>query len=105
MSKTLTKSAFIDRIAQANELPKSTVARLLESMATTCQEELRTNGAVAVPGLVKFKMRSLPARPERQGVNPFTKAAITIPARGPSKKVKASPIKAFSEALTNHAGT
>jgi DNA-binding protein HU-beta len=40
-----------------------------------------------------------PATKARQGVNPFTKQPITIPAKPASKSVRARPIKAIKEAV------
>jgi nucleoid DNA-binding protein len=46
-----------------------------------------------IPGLVKLRVVKKPATKERQGINPFTKEPITIPAKPASKKVRATALK------------
>jgi len=56
---------------------RTTIARVLDSLATVVHEELANDGEVTLPGLVKFTRTE---RAERQGRNPKTGEAITIPA-------------------------
>jgi nucleoid DNA-binding protein len=38
-----------------------------------------------------------PATKERQGINPFTKEPITIPAKPASRKIRSTPLKALKD--------
>ena len=74
MSKTLSKSATIEKIAaEHSELSKKQVKGVIESMATVGYKELKKNGTFVVPGFAKFVVIKKPATKERKGINPFTK--------------------------------
>lgn len=91
-TKMLTKPKLIQVLADRSNLSKPQVNLLLENLSDVMEEQLKTEGVVAIPNLVKFTLRDKPATPERQGVNPFTKAAVTIAAKPASKKIRASVI-------------
>ena len=99
MAKVLTKSQIIQAIADAHKdkLARKDVARVLESLATTGYKELKKNGLFVLPGFAKFVVVKKPATKERQGINPFTKEPITIPAKPASKKVRATALKALKD--------
>jgi nucleoid DNA-binding protein len=52
-----------------------------------------------LPGFAKFVVVKKPARPARQGINPFTKQPMTFAAKPASKAVKARPVKAIKAAV------
>ena len=52
-----------------------------------------------LPGFAKFVVVKKPARPAREGINPFTKLKQTFAAKPASKTVRARPIKAIKEAV------
>ncbi len=87
----LNKGAFLDLLAEKSGFNKKDVTSLLESLVVAVAEQLRSSGAVIVPGLVKLKAKSTPALPERPGINPFTKEPITCKARPASTKITVAP--------------
>jgi DNA-binding protein HU-beta len=60
-----------------NNINHKDIDRVLNHLATAIHEELANNGDVTLPGLGKFSVKQ---RAERQGRNPATGEAITIPA-------------------------
>lgn len=99
-SKRLTKAQVITEIAEATELDKKSVARVFDALSDIIREQLTSDdssGEFVVPGLVKLRVVNKPATAERQGVNPFTKEAITIPAKPASMKVRATALKALKD--------
>ena len=52
-----------------------------------------------MPGFAKFRVVKKPATKAREGINPFTKAPMTFPAKPASKSVRARPIKAIKDAI------
>ena len=48
-------------------------------------------GEFAVPDLVKFKVKVVPAKPAHTGLDPFTKQERDFPAKPASRKVRATP--------------
>jgi DNA-binding protein HU-beta len=101
MAKVLTKSQIIQAIADAHKekLARKDVAGVLESLSAVGYKELKKNGIFVLPGFAKFVVVKKPATKERQGINPFTKAPITIKAKPARKVLKARPVKAAKDAV------
>lgn len=97
--KRLTKAQVIAEIANATDLDKKSVNRVFETMQEIIRKQLtgRGPGEFVIPGLVKLRVVKKPATKERQGINPFTKEPITIPAKPASKKVRATALKALKD--------
>ena len=100
-SKRLTKSALYEAIAHAvsEDTTRKQVNAILGALADVGHKELKKNGAFTLPGFAKFVVRKKPARPARQGINPFTKQPMTFAAKPASKTVRARPIKAIKDAI------
>ena len=99
-SKRLTKAQVIAEIAAATELDKKSVSKVFDSISELIKKELSGRGKpgeFVIPGLVKLRVVKKPATKERQGINPFTKEPITIPAKPASKKVRATALKALKD--------
>src|SRR5690606_41810692 len=81
--KRLTKAQIITELANSTELDKKTVNKLFDEMFTLIKKQLSPRGAgeFVVPGLVKLRVVKKAATKERQGINPFTKEPMTIPAK------------------------
>ncbi|MBI3204558.1 MAG: HU family DNA-binding protein [Myxococcales bacterium] len=97
--KRLTKAQVVGEVASATELDKKSVNRVFEALQEIIRKQLsaRGPGEFVVPGLVKLRVVKKPATKERQGINPFTKEPITIPAKPASKKVRATALKALKD--------
>jgi DNA-binding protein HU-beta len=97
--KRLTKAQVVAEIANASDLDKKSVGRVFEALQELIRKQLsaRGPGEFVVPGLVKLRVVKKPATKERQGINPFTKEPITIPAKPASKKVRATALKALKD--------
>jgi nucleoid DNA-binding protein len=93
--KRLTKAQVIAEISNGTELDKKSVSKVFEALTEIIRKQLtgRGPGEFVVPGLVKLRVVKKPATKERQGINPFTKEPITIPAKPASKKVRATALK------------
>ena len=96
----LSKSALINAIVEAaGDVSRKQVKAILEALSDVAYKELKKSGLFTMPGFAKFRVVKKPATKARQGVNPFTKQPITIPAKPASKSVRARPITAIKEAL------
>src|SRR5690606_33810584 len=82
-------------LANAADVDKKSVSRVFESLQEIIRKQLssRGPGEFVIPGLGKLRVVKKPATKERQGINPFTKEPITIPAKPASKKVRATALK------------
>ena len=95
----LTKTEFVNKIAERSGLNKKQAASVLEAMNNVITEELNSGSEVTIPGLLKLSVSKKEATPERQGINPFTKEPTTFKAKPERKVVKARPMKALKDAV------
>lgn len=92
--KPMTKSQLVAHLAEKGDLKKPQVAALLdELLAVACHEAKLSDKGFTLPGFGKL---ALVQRAERQGRNPATGEAITIPAK---KVVKFRVAKSLKDAL------
>lgn len=100
--KAMSKNGLITAISETvgEEVSRKQVKAVLESLIEVGHKELKKSKIFTLPGFAKFRVVVKPATKARQGINPFTKQPITIAAKGPSKSVRARPIKAIKEAMT-----
>jgi DNA-binding protein HU-beta len=78
MSAKLNKSDLIKAVAEAAELKQTEATRVVEATFDTITRELRKGNQIAIAGFGTFAAKH---RAAREGRNPATKQAITIPAR------------------------
>jgi DNA-binding protein HU-beta len=90
-AKEKSLSDFVAALAEKTGLAKTEVRRVLDAHAELLADELNSAGSVPLVGLGKLKLSE---RGEREGRNPATGAAMTIPAK---KTVKFSAGKSFKE--------
>ena len=100
-AKPLSKSAVLQAIADAlgEEVSRKHVKLVVETLASIGHRELKKNGVFVLPGFAKFVVVKKPARPAREGINPFTKEKQKFAAKPASKGVRARPVKALKDAV------
>ena len=81
------------RIAEGHGLDQTQARKVIEATLQTIAEAATNGAEVSLAGFGKFKVQD---RPERQGRNPATGAAITIAA---SRKLTFTPAKPLRDAL------
>ena len=91
MAKPLTKSQIVTAIAEANGLPKTQTAAILESIVQLAYKNAKNS--FTLPGLGKLVLVN---RKARMGRNPATGAAIKIAAK---RVVKFRVAKAAKDAI------
>ncbi|EWH09832.1 HU family DNA-binding protein [Catenovulum agarivorans DS-2] len=91
----MNKSQLITAIAEGADISKASATRALNSIIETVQTELASGGKVELIGFGTF---SVSERAERQGRNPSTGAAITIPA---ARLPKFKPGKNLKDAVNS----
>ena len=82
-----------ERVAAQQGLDKGQARKVIDAVLKTVVEVAKDGAEVSLPGFGKFKVQD---RPERQGRNPTTGAAITVAA---SRKLAFTPAKAVKDAL------
>ena len=89
----MNKTELIAAIAEKTELTKKDAERALKAFVDVVTDELKQGEKVQLVGFGTFEVSE---RPERKGINPKTKATITIPA---SKAPKFKAGKALKETV------
>lgn len=97
----LTKSDLMKDLAAAADLPKKDVERLFEALGEIVRRELVSGPGVitVIPGMVKIKKVSKPARPARMGLKPGTNEKMMFKAKKASLGVKCSALKGLKDVV------
>ena len=88
----MSKKALIEEIAKATGLSNKDSKHVVDLVFETITKGLKKHGKVAISGFGNFELKR---REKRQGRNPATGAAITIPAK---TVLKFRPLKNLKEA-------
>src|ERR1700722_14595065 len=99
MTKLMSKSELIEKVADQHSLAKKDVKNVIESLASVGYKELKKTGAFLLPGFAKFVVIKKSATKERAGINPFTKEPTVFKAKPARKIVRARPVKAAKDAV------
>lgn len=78
----MNKTELVNAIAEKSGLSKSDAKKALDATTEAIAEALKAGDKIALVGFGTF---SVSERPERQGINPATKEAITIAAKKVAK--------------------
>jgi nucleoid DNA-binding protein len=99
--KPLSKSAVLAAVAKAvgDNVSRKHVKQVVESLVKVGHKELKKTGAFVLHGFAKFVVVKKPARPAREGINPFTKQMQRFAAKPASKGVRARAVKAIKDAV------
>ena len=95
----MTKSEFVNAIAERSGLNKKQAATVLDAVSEVVTTQLKSSGEVTIPGLIRLSVSTKEATPERPGINPFTKEPTVFKAKPARKVVKARPMKALKDAV------
>lgn len=100
-AKKLTKSALILSILESmgEGWTRKDVVKVLDALTEIGYNELKKKGLFILPGFAKFVVVKKPAKPAREGINPFTKEPTIFAAKPASKAIKARPAKAIKDAI------
>jgi DNA-binding protein HU-beta len=86
----VTKSEFVDHVADRAQLSKKQAADAVDAMLNTIEDTLKRGSDITFSGFGKFHVTH---RSERQGVNPRTGEKITIKAAKAPKFTAGSGLK------------
>ena len=90
LAKPLTKSELYSAIADRVELNRKQVSDVFETLSEVVAMHLKKDGPekFVLPGMLKIIIKKVPAKPAREGKNPFTGEMMSFKAKPASKKVK-----------------
>ena len=96
-----TKTAILNEISENTDLTKKQISEVLDELSLIIERHLkkRAVGEFTLPGLLKIKSVTRPARPARKNVpNPFKPGEfMDIPKKPASTRVKILPLKKLKE--------
>jgi len=100
IKETLGKSGLVEFITGACGVAAKDVRAVLASLESAVVGSVHKNGArtFTLPGLLKITVATIPAKPKRKGVNPFTKVEQWFAAKPASVRVKVRPLKKLKDA-------
>lgn len=90
----MNKAELIEHISKVTKLPKASIKQTLEVFVETVGNILKKNDQVTLTGFGTFTVTK---RKARSGINPVTKAKMTIPAK---KVPKFKPGKALRDKVS-----
>jgi len=101
-NKPLSKSQVLQAVADTvgEEVSRKHVKQVVETLVDVGHRELKKVGIFVLHGFAKFVVVKKPARPAREGINPFTKQKQKFAAKPASKAVRARPVKAIKDAVS-----
>ena len=100
IKEALSKSGLVAHIADATSVAAKDIRAVLGALEGAIHASLNKKGAgsFTLPGVAKFSAVSVPAKPKRKGINPFTKEEQWFAAKPASVKVKVRPLKKLKDA-------
>ena len=100
IKEALGKSGLVAHISEASGVIAKDVRAVLAALESAVAGSVhkKGSGSFTLPGLLKITVVSLPAKPRRKGINPFTKVEQWFEAKPASTKVKVRPLKKLKDA-------
>jgi nucleoid DNA-binding protein len=101
ITKPLTKSGLVAHLAEAAAVEAKAVKAVIANFEATILASLGKKGARVFtwPGLLKATAVTVPARPARKGVNPFTKQEQVFAAKPASTRIRVRMLKKAQDAV------
>ena len=95
IKEALSKSGLVAHLSEATGVIARDVRNVLAALEGAVAASLSKKGvgSFTLPGLLKITAVSVPAKPKRKGVNPFTKEEQWFAAKPATTKVKVRPLK------------
>lgn len=99
IKEPMTKSALFTHLSEVTGVSKKEVSAIFDELGVVIERHVKKNsaGEFKVPGLMKIKVVTKPARKARKGINPFTGEEVMFKAKPKSRVVKVQPLKNLKE--------
>jgi len=100
IKEALSKSGLVACIAEMSGVAAKDVRAVLMALEGPVHGSVhkKSAGSFTLPGLLKISAVSVPAKPKRKGINPFTKVEQWFAAKPATTKVKIRPLKKLKDA-------
>merc|ERR1712070_51722 len=91
--KAMTQGELLNNMVNLTGLKRKEARLAMATFKSIGSFEMKKRGVFVLPGFAKFTVKSLPAKPAREGINPFTKEPCVFKAKPARKIVKARVTK------------
>lgn len=100
-SKRMSKSQFVNTLADKSGLNKKQATSALDTINAMVAQQLGKQGPgeILIPDLIKLTVVDKPATSKHEGINPFTKEPMIYKAKAARKVIKVMPLKALKDAV------
>ena len=100
IKEVLSKSGLVAHLSETSGVVAKDVRAVMAALEGAVVASIHKKGAGSfmLPGLLKISAISVPAKPKRKGINPFTKVEQWFAAKPASVKVKVRPLKKLKDA-------
>ena len=100
IKEALSKSGLVAHLAEASGVAARDVRAVMAALEGAVASSVHKKGAgsFTLPGLLKISAVSVPAKPKRKGINPFTKEEQWFAAKPATTKIKVRPLKKLKDA-------
>lgn len=100
IKEVLSKSGLVAHLAETSGVVARDVRAVISALEGAVHASINKKGAGAftLPGILKITAVSVPAKPKRKGINPFTKEEQWFAAKPATVKVKVRPLKKLKDA-------
>ena len=100
IKEALSKSGLVAHLSEATGVIARDVRNVLAALEGAVAASLSKKGvgSFTLPGLLKITAVSVPAKPKRKGVNPYTKEEQWFAAKPATTQVKVRPLKKLKDA-------
>ena len=100
IKEALNKSTLVAHIVEASGVVAKDVRAVLAALEGAVAGSVHKKGAGSfqLPGLLKITAVSVPAKPKRKGINPFTKEEQWFAAKPATVKIKVRALKKLKDA-------
>jgi len=98
--EALSKSGLVAHLAETTGVVAKDVRAVMAALEGAVHGSVSKKGAgsFTLPGLLKITSVSVPAKPKRRGINPFTKEEQWFAAKPATTKVKVRALKKLKDA-------
>ena len=100
IKEAMSKSGLVSYISEQTGVASRDVRAVMGALEGAVHGSISKKGAgsFTLPGLLKITSVSVPAKPKRKGINPFTKEEQWFAAKPATVKVKVRPLKKLKDA-------
>jgi nucleoid DNA-binding protein len=95
----MTKAALFQHLSEVTGVGKKDVVAIFNELNVVIGRHVKKNSVeeFKVPGLMKIKVVTKPARKARKGTNPFTGEEVMFKAKPKSRVIKIQPLKGLKD--------